>query len=390
MRSAETIKKLIKNTKIKTNPEVNKAVLDGLLDQMDRAEGAEVNAQQPNTWSIIMKSKITKFAAVAVIIIAALIGINQFGGSIDLSSTAFAEVIQQIHNARTATFITEVQMGQGVMKVKNFYKEPGLKRNEIQGGTVVIDDLAKRKAIVIFTSERQYIERDIEHEEDGFFEYLKTLPERATEVLENKEIDGRIVQGFCVVKEGIDTVFWIDVKTNDLVRLEGKFPNAPNTQIVGTNFKFDVELDDALFSLIPPDGYTRKELPKSDKSKVNHHDLINLLRWWATNMEGHFFPPSLEPAAFGKIGMEMKKAGKLLGESKTKEEKMQLMTKLSRGLQFAMMMRPENDWHYAGEGVELGDSATPIWWYRPQDSQTYRVIYGDLTFEDVAPEDLPK
>ncbi|MHC4618314.1 MAG: hypothetical protein ACYTEQ_11245, partial [Planctomycetota bacterium] len=33
---------------------------------------------------------------------------------------------------------------------------------------------------------------------------------------------------------------------------------------------------------------------------------------------------------------------------------------------------------------------TAIFWYRPKDSQTFRVIYGDLSVEDVAPEDLPE
>ena len=47
-------------------------------------------------WRIIMKSKITKFAAAAVIIIAILIGINQFGGSIDGTTIAFAQVIENM------------------------------------------------------------------------------------------------------------------------------------------------------------------------------------------------------------------------------------------------------------------------------------------------------
>ena len=390
MRPSDNIEKLFTQTNIETNADVDKVVLDDAINAMSNSKQKNPAGNKPDVWRITMNNKMTKLATAAAIIIAVLIGINHFGGSIDMSSTAFAEVVQQIRNARTVTFTTEVQMRQDVMRVQNSYKEPGLKRVEMPGNIVSISDQTQRKVIAIHHSERQYIEKNLESEKPGFFEYLKTLPEHATEVLKNKEIDGRIVQGFCVVKEGIDAIFWIDIETNDLVRLEGTFPNAPNVQIVGTNFKFDVELDDELFSLTPPGGYTRKDLPKIDKSEINHHDLINLLRWWATNMEGHFFPPSLEPVAFRKIGMEMKNAGKLSGSNKTKDEKIQHMVKLSRGLQFAMMMRPENDWHYAGEGVELGDAATPICWYRPQDSQTYRVIYGDLTFEDVAPENLPE
>ncbi len=28
-------------------------------------------------------------------------------------------------------------------------------------------------------------------------------------------------------------------------------------------------------------------------------------------------------------------------------------------------------------------------WWRVKDAETYRVLFGDLTFKDVAPEDLP-
>jgi hypothetical protein len=172
--------------------------------------------------------------------------------------------------------------------------------------------------------------------------------------------------------------------------VEGQFPNAPNTQIVGTDFKFDVELDDALFSLTPPAGYTRKEPPKIDRSEVKYQDLIDLLRWWATDVEGGLFPPSLEPVEFAKVGSKMKKDGKVSGFEGTEDEKIQQMIKLTRGIQFVMMMKPENDWHYAGKGVELGDTNTAICWYRPQGSETYRVIYGDLSVKDVAPKNLPK
>jgi len=63
---------------------------------------------------------------------------------------------------------------------------------------------------------------------------------------------------------------------------------------------------------------------------------------------------------------------------------------MTRGMMFLMLiMKPENDWHYAGEGVQLGEALIPICWWRPDGSDTYRVIYGDLSIEDVAPEDVP-
>jgi hypothetical protein len=64
--------------------------------------------------------------------------------------------------------------------------------------------------------------------------------------------------------------------------------------------------------------------------------------------------------------------------------------KMSRGGMFVQQLPPDSDWHYVGKDVKLGDADTPVFWYRPKDSETYRVIYGDLNIKDVTPENLPK
>ena len=394
MRSAENIKRLIKDARIEINPEVKKAALAELINELKKSKITNPAGTKPNIGRIIMKSRITKLAVAAVIIIAVILGLNIIGG-VNKSGQVFASTIQKIRNARTVTFTMEAQVGQKTLRSENSYKEPGLQRAEVPGRSVMIIDLIQKKTIFINHLEKDYSERY--HEDvpadltQDFLGRLKALPDRANEVLAKKEMDGRIVQGFCVIEDGWNVTFWIDIQTGDPIRVEWQNPNAPNTRIVSTNFNFDVDLDDALFSLMPPDGYTQKELPKIDRSEVNCQDLINLLRWWATNTEDHSFPPSLELAEFRNIGMEMKKAGKISGIQGTKDEKMQHMMKMTRGLRFVLMMRPENDWHYVGKGVELGDAETAICWFRPQGSKSYRVIYGDLSFvKDIATEDLPE
>jgi hypothetical protein len=59
-------------------------------------------------------------------------------------------------------------------------------------------------------------------------------------------------------------------------------------------------------------------------------------------------------------------------------------------LLFLRFFKGEGKWYYRGRGVTLGAVETPIFWYRPKGSETYRVIYGDLHVEDAAPEDLPE
>jgi hypothetical protein len=72
------------------------------------------------------------------------------------------------------------------------------------------------------------------------------------------------------------------------------------------------------------------------------------------------------------------------------EEATELGMKLARHLLFIRFFKGRGEWHYAGQGVKLGDAETPIFWYRPEDSETYCVIYGDLSVRDVTPENLPK
>jgi hypothetical protein len=90
MKPAENIKKLIQNVSIKTNPKVNKAVLNSLFDELDKSKKADSAVLQPGIWRTIMKSRITKFAVAAAIIIAVALTINTFHKSIPVISTASA------------------------------------------------------------------------------------------------------------------------------------------------------------------------------------------------------------------------------------------------------------------------------------------------------------
>ncbi len=49
---------------------------------------------------------------------------------------------------------------------------------------------------------------------------------------------------------------------------------------------------------------------------------------------------------------------------------------------FIGLLPKEADSHYAGKGVSLGAADRPIFWYRPKDSKTYRVVYADLSVRD--------
>ncbi len=384
------------NIDTKPNPAHREELRREVLSVFNEAE------QQPATRTIvlqilrrtIMKSPITRIAAAAVIIIAVLISINQFGGSIDGASVAFANVAQQLRNARTLTYTVVTQVGDRTMRMEVAFKEPGHMRYSGERGIVSIMDQTQNIGLLIDPLKKEFTEIELsnlppDQSQVNLIEELRTLPERADEVLGEREMDGRVVQGFRVSEKGVDRIVWIDAKTGDLVRMEVELVNAPGAYVVMTDVKFDVDLDDSLFSLTPPEGYTSQRI-QLDMSEFTEQDLIKLMRFWATDTKDSLFPPSLNPIELAKAGRQMQKNGKSLENREPEQEGMQRSWEITRGLMFVMQMNPENDWHYAGKGVKLGDGDTPIFWYRPEGSEAYRVIYGDLSVKHVAPENLPK
>jgi len=74
-------------------------LIGGLKAPLDELVEVKAKPSKPGSrlgiWRIIMKAKITKFAVAAAVGIAALIGINQLGGSIDGNSVAWASIAEQ-------------------------------------------------------------------------------------------------------------------------------------------------------------------------------------------------------------------------------------------------------------------------------------------------------
>jgi hypothetical protein len=75
MRPAENIEKLIKNTNIETNATTDETVLADVIKAFEVSKRTKLVITHPSIWRIIMKSRITKLAAAAVIIVGILLSI---------------------------------------------------------------------------------------------------------------------------------------------------------------------------------------------------------------------------------------------------------------------------------------------------------------------------
>jgi outer membrane lipoprotein-sorting protein len=342
-----------------------------------------------------MNNKMIKLATAAAVIIAALIGFHAFS---DSSSTVYADVVRQLQKARTliytVTSLTPIE-GMPEMEMEIAFKEPGYMRITAPGGYASVFNSTEGKGLSIIPDKKQFVEidmtnlpDDIGQREFDVIEKLRTLPERADEDLGEQIMDGRTVHGFRVNEGGLTNTVWIEPKSRELILVEIEFDNAPGMSGTMSNFQFDVELDDSLFSLTPPEGYTQV-VDQLDASEIGEEDLIQLLRLWTTWTKDSTFPPTLNPVELPKMVMEMENAGKFDNEQSTDQPNPEHVMLMTRGLMFVIGLPTESNWRYAGENVMYGQADTPIFWYQPEGSQTYRVIYGDLSVKDVALEDLP-
>jgi outer membrane lipoprotein-sorting protein len=340
--------------------------------------------------------------AVALVLIGFIGYLIMAGGA---SSRAYADVVEQLRKARSMTYTT-IQRIEGTatpditMEYEFVFKEPHYIRMSMPMGTYSVLNMAEKKGLTVLTPQKQYIEMDFTDAPSEEFQVsevvyeMRSLPERADEVLGKQEINGRNVQGFRVTEQGMDKTLWVDVETGDLVRMEGEFVNAPGTHIVIENIRFDIEYDDSFFSVEPPSGFTSLKV-EADSSLPGEQDLINMLDIFTSHHVDGLFPESLYPNEVSTYMMDLMKSGKFREpdtEGMTQEEKQQIgletTNKLTRGFMFILPLEPQN-WHYAGKGVKLGAADTPVFWYKPEGSETYRVVYGDLDVRDVASEDLP-
>ena len=76
MKSVKDTRDLVKNAAIDSNPEVNSAVLRGLLEELDKCDRMVFVAAEPNIRRTVMKSRITKLAAAAGVIVAVVLSIT--------------------------------------------------------------------------------------------------------------------------------------------------------------------------------------------------------------------------------------------------------------------------------------------------------------------------
>ncbi len=117
MKPSNKIEKLIKDVNIQTNTKTDEAVLDDVLNAFVKSKKIHSAEDQPKIrriirdelkiWRIIMKSRITKLAVAAVIVVAVIIAMQPYGVSIE--SVAWGELIKSVEQSHEE-YMKELQL----------------------------------------------------------------------------------------------------------------------------------------------------------------------------------------------------------------------------------------------------------------------------------------
>jgi len=334
-----------------------------------------------------MKSPFVKIAAAAIIIIAAVILLNPFGGSV-----TWAQVVEPILNART--IICDMIIGDDE---NNPYMHLIIVGSRIrrtmsnQPGMTHVIDTDSSKVLVLFEQGKTASYVDIEGPVgERYHNYVKFLREVITNHKDNyhelgeQVIDGRKTIVFEASGPNESVKIWADLKTAIPLRIE---MTSGQMSAILKNFEFDVPVDESLISMEIPAGYTYKE-SEVDFSNINEQDFIKGLRVWAEVIYDGIFPENIDSENAMKALPVLRE--KLDQTNLSDEKATEMGMSFLKGTMFHQTLEFQGNWRYMGGGVKLGDASKVVFWYQPQGSSTYRVIYGDLSVKDVTPENLPK
>jgi hypothetical protein len=378
------------------------------------------------------------------------LSVDRNGNTLLDGNVAFAEVLQRIEDAKTleCTYISyayDLEKGQIVedSRCRWMFREPCQMRRVHYNDdgsilNIIIEDKVEGTRLFLYPSEKRaeliHLGRPTDtggYTAHGPMDRIKVgLDREKSRPLGKKEINGREAYGFTRRTGEVRPAdpycrppdFWIDAKTKEILLYQCPGPQLRQLRaeeartgkleawrrkhtdqgsklvFLGEEFRdivYDSELDESLFGFDVPEGYT---LETHRRPEVTERDFIQWLKVAAECFENTFpDDPSKDMDRGSLVGTDR------LGE---------ILRKGRKGLTAAemkvydLMHKPYDrvyqnpvwrfrdftagdSWRYLGKGVKLGDNSAIVCWYKPKGSSTYRVVYGDLSVKDVAPEDLP-
>lgn len=367
-----------------------------------------------------MQSKITQKAIAAIVIIAVLTGIYQFGGSIDMAGVAWGEVVKKVEQIESFIFQHKMSIkgtpgipeGTSIDIESTIYVSSayGLRQDKYvadkaisiaylpPSGTLAIEVLPTMKKYIRASMTEEQIRKIYEAvnpagmiKEFMSFEYT----ELGREIIDGVEAEGIEVDDPKFASGTFERAkgrLWVDVETDLPVRVEIEGVSsggAIETKIVAYEFDWNAELEPGIFEPNIPDDYVLLgEIDISD----NEGAAVKGLRLFAELVSGQY-PSNLD------IMTASLEAGKAVQAKIADDPNWDHNTPISKedlektaSIQatcgfYAKLIKDDKDVVYYGEKVTPEDVDMVLLRWKVSDNE-YRVIFADLTAENVTAEQL--
>ena len=113
MKPAKNIERLIKKLRYNADTQIRDRVLGNILQKMDESQKHKAALSPPNIWRTVIKSRVPKLCAAALIIIAITVCLHRFADSVNVAGVAWGELPQRVQRIPTATYRRTVVSPQG-------------------------------------------------------------------------------------------------------------------------------------------------------------------------------------------------------------------------------------------------------------------------------------
>jgi hypothetical protein len=377
-------------------------------------------------WRTIMKSRITKLSAAAVIVLAAFLALNLF----NTSGVVWADVVQRLEKIKTGTYkITEDIKGmpgtpEGYVTHKTqdvtlSYEQSAVRIDsslQVPGGTRKMQTYILFEESVLYTvipAQKKYFKVTISDaqmqkmsEENGDpATILKAMLEHDYTELGRQRIDGVWARGIEVSDPKLGTKMgasisggiydettvqlWVDEKTELPIRINATGSSKDgkaSMDVVYDHFQWDIEIDPAQLKPEIPDDY---ELMAQGTWETGNEgeEIIEVLRLFVEFVDGKY-PASLKTMTVAKaIAPALRKKFPRGSPEPSKELIARLMKVDMVGTMYTALERDGKDPAYYGDKVSAKLPEAVLFRWKIDDN-TYRVVFGDLSTKDVTPAEL--
>ncbi|MGN6370455.1 MAG: hypothetical protein ACTHN5_19545 [Phycisphaerae bacterium] len=319
------------------------------------------------------------------------------------ATVGFADVVQQVQAAKAARCTLTVLNVDGRSGGSTFdllMVEPGWIVEKGSGMTMITDS-EKHKMVTLTEATRQALVVDVvKNARSGppqfnLLEAFKSVDEKSSRRLGEKELEGHHTEGFAFSKEGMQFEVWADAKTqlpvevdlstgaseNAFVRMHARF----------SDFDWNPAYDPAELTTVVPPGYAVTNAAMNLQNPTQQ-DVVIMLKTFGDMNDG-VLPAELGARELGEV-IARKMQSKLPPNVKSlpaaerqkvqqqvTADAMKMSEPIARGWTFMGNVKNGADWHYAG-GASVGEKGVAVLWYRPAGSETWRVIDADGAVHD--------